>query len=224
LADTPTFRWIGSGDEFAREKPGSATTARNVKRAIWTRAFCLATLFLLSSCSFFSAPPPLPRRAAIEPSGSEEKFATLIQEADIIYFPSESVALHSRSEAAWKLLETLRRRGSPFAIGWDWSNEGDRRSYLDEASRGGAEILALNDAKWRSQNEAGLSADQFVANEITAYVREHRNDKLLVFLRRERLGMGQGVPYLVAQKNKARQLILNPRRHSNSGLGLLAFR
>jgi hypothetical protein len=195
-----------------------------VTHAIWTRAICLAAFSLLSSCSFFSRQPPLPRRAAIEPSGSEEKFAALVQEADIIYFPSESVALHSRSETAWKLLETLRGRGGPFAIGWDWGNEGDRRNYLDEASKGGAEILALNDAKWRSQNEADLSVDEFVANEITAYVRGHRNDKLLLFLRRERLGMGQGVPYLVAQKTKARQLILNPRRRSDSGPGLLAFR
>jgi hypothetical protein len=63
-----------------------------------------------------------------------------------------------------------------------------------------------------------------VADEITAYFRQHHNDKALVFLRRERLGMGQGVPYLVAQKTKARQLILNPRRRSDSGAGLIASR
>jgi hypothetical protein len=196
-----------------------------VSRAIWKRASCLVALSLLSSCGFFSHPPPLPRRAAVEPGGSEEKFAALVHDADIIYFPSESVALHSRSEAAWKLLETLRGRGAPFAIGWDWtSNEGDRRDYSDEASRGGAEILGLTDAKWRARNEPGVSADQFVADEIAAYFRDHRGDKVLVFLRRERLGMGQGVPYLVAQKTKARQLILNPRRRSESGARLLAFR
>jgi hypothetical protein len=184
-----------------------------------------AALSLLPSCGYFSRQPPLPRRAAIEPSGSEEKFATLVQDADIIYFPTESVALHSRSEAAWKLLETLRGRGGSFAIGWDWTgNEGDRRDYLDEASKGGAEILGLTDAKWRARNEAAMSADQFVADEITAYFRQHHGDKVLVFLRRERLGMGQGVPYLVAQKTKARQLILNPRRRSDSSGGLIASR
>lgn len=196
-----------------------------MSRAFWTRAFSFTALCLVSGCGYFSHQPPLPRRTAIEPSGSEEKFAALVQGADIIYFPSESVALASRSEAAWKLLETLRGRGSPFAIGWDWTgNEGDRRKYLDEASNGGAEILALNDAKWRARNEAALSADQFVADEIAAYLREHPSDKILVFLRRERLGMGQGVPYLVAQKTKARQLILNPRRRSDSGARLLARR
>jgi hypothetical protein len=196
-----------------------------VKRATWTCAFVGTALSLLSSCGYFSRQPPLPRRAAIEPSGREEKFATLVQDADIIYFPSESVALHSRSEAAWKLLDTLRGRGGSFAIGWDWSStEGDRRDYFDEASKGGAEILALNDAKWRAGSEAGTSADQFVADEITAYVRQHHNDKVLVFLRRERLGMGQGVPYLVSQKTKARQLILNPRRRSDSSGGLIASR
>ena len=196
-----------------------------MRRSLWTRASFLVALPLLSSCGFFSHPPPLPRRAAIEPSGSEHKFATLVQDADIIYFPTESVALHSRSEAAWKLLETLRSRGAPFAIGWDWAgNEGDRRDYSDEAGKAGAEILGLNDAKWRARNEPALSADQFVADEITAYFREHRGDRVLVFLRRERLGMGQGVPYLVAQKTKARQLILNPRRRSDSGARLLAFR
>jgi hypothetical protein len=196
-----------------------------VKRVAWTCAFVGAALSLLPSCGYFSRQPPLPRRAAIEPSGSEEKFATLVQDADIIYFPSESVALHSRSEAAWKLLDTLRGRGGSFAVGSDWTgNEGDRRDYFDEASKGGAEILALNDGKWRARNEAAVSADQFVADEITAYFRQHHNDKVLVFLRRERLGMGQGVPYLVAQKTKARQLILNPRRRSDSSGGLIASR
>jgi hypothetical protein len=196
-----------------------------VSRAIWLRAFSFAALCLVSSCGYFSHPPPLPRRAAIEPGGNEEKFAALVHDADIIYFPSESVVLNSRSEAAWKLLETLRGRGGPFAIGWDWNgNEGERRRYLDEASKGGAEILAFSDAEWHSRNDGALSADQFVADEITAYLQDHRSDKILVFLRRERLGMGQGVPYLVGQKTKARQLILNPRKRSDTGARLLAFR
>jgi hypothetical protein len=196
-----------------------------VNRVTWTCAFVGAALSLLPGCGYFAHPPPLPRRAAIEPSGSEEKFATLVQDADIIYFPSESVALHSRSEAAWKLLDTLRGRGGSFAIGSDWTgDEADRRDYFDEASKSGAAILALNDAKWRARNEPAMSADQFVADEITAYFRQHHNEKVLVFLRRERLGMAQGVPYLVGQKTKARQLILNPRRRSDSTGGLIASR
>ena len=194
-----------------------------MRRATSTGAFLCAALSLLSSCGYFARQPPLPRRAAIEPAGSEEKFAALIQDADIIYFPSESVSLHSRADAAWKLLEALRGRDGPFAIGWDWSSsENERRTYLEEATRVGAEILALNDARWRAQNDPPLSADQFVADTIANYLREHRSDKVLVFLRRERLGMAEGVPHLVAQKTKARQLILNPRSRSDSRTRLLA--
>jgi hypothetical protein len=92
---------------------------RDVTLAVWARGLLFAFFFLVSSCSFFSRPPPLPRRAAIEPTGSGEKFTRLIEGADIIYFPSESVVLDSRSEAAWKLLEALRRSGGAFAVGWD---------------------------------------------------------------------------------------------------------
>jgi hypothetical protein len=194
-----------------------------VKRPLLTVVFLLVALLLVTGCGYFVNQPPLPRRAAIEPAGSEEKFAALIQEADIIYFPNESVALRSRSDAAWKLLEALRGRGGSFAIGSDWSgNEGERGNYLEEAGRNGAEILAFSEAKWRAQNDAGLTADQFVAESIATYFRKHRTDKVLVFLSRERLGLGEGVPFLVAQKTKARQLILNPRKRSDSGARLLA--
>ena len=180
------------------------------------RTFFLAVLAVsFCSCSLFQREPPLPRRAVVEARGSEEKFAALIQDADIIYFPTESVALQSRSDAAWRLLETLRGRGGSFAIGWDWTgNDGDHRNYLDAATRSGAEILPLGE----------LNADQLVADQIATYFREHHNDKTLVFLRRSRLAMDQGVPYLVAQKTKARQLILNPKKHSESRTRLLASR
>lgn len=195
-----------------------------MKRSSRQVALLFFALSLLAGCGYFARQPPLPRRAAIEAAGSEEKFAALIEKADIIYFPNESVTLHSRSDTAWKLLETLRSGGS-FAVGSDWSsNESERRSYLEEARKGGAEILALNESKWRAQNDAALSADQFVADRIATYVRTHRNDKVLVFLSRERLGLGEGVPFLVGQKTKARQLILNPRKRSDSGARLLAGR
>lgn len=192
---------------------------------IWVCPLFFLAAALLAGCSFYSRQPPLPRRAAIEPGGPEQKFNALLQDADIIYFPSESAALHSRSDAAWKLLDALRNRGGGFAIGWDWAgNDDDRREYLDEVRRCGAEILAVTETRPIPQNEAPVSADQFVADNIATYFREHRGDKVLVFLRRERLAIGEGVPYLVAQKTKARQLILNPRKRSDSGAGLLASR
>ena len=165
--------------------------------------FLLAAVICFSGCSFFQRPPPLPRHAAVERSVSEEEFVGLVQDADIIYFPSEAATLTSRSEPAWKLLGALRGGGSSFAIGSDWTaNEHARKDYLNEASRAGAQILPLNDA------------DQFVADRIAGYFREHRSDKVLVFIRRERLGLGRGIPYLVAQQTKARQLILNPTKSS----------
>ena len=199
--------------------------ANNVKRSLPAIGLLFFGLFLVSSCSYFVHQPALPRREAIEPAGSEEKYAALVHDADIIYFPNESVTLHSRSDAAWKLLDALRGRGGSFAIGSDWSgSESDRRSYLDEAGKGGAEILALHEEKWRALNDAALTADQFVADSIATYVLKHPNDKILVFLSRERLGLGEGVPFLVGQKTKARQLILNPRKRSESGARLLAAR
>jgi len=169
----------------------------------------------LSSCSFFYREPPLPRRAVIEAGGSEEKFAAAIDDADIIYFPTEAAVFRSHSDLAWKLLDALKRDAGSFAIAWDWTgNERDRRDYLAEAGKSGAHLLALN--------ETGSNGDQVVADQIASYFREHRNEKVLVFVRRERLALGQGVPDLVAQETKARQLILNPRKSSGAGGRLLA--
>jgi hypothetical protein len=170
----------------------------------------LAAAILFSGCSFFQRPPPLPRHAAIEPGGSEQEFVRLVEGADIIYFPSDAAALASRSEPAWKLLAALRSEGDPFAIGWDWTgNERDRHDFISEAVKPDARVLVLNDA------------DQLVADKIASYFREHRSDKILIFIRRERLGLGRGVPYLVAQQTQARQLILNPTK-SPAGPRLLA--
>jgi hypothetical protein len=228
-----------------------------VRPAIWARGFAGAALCLFTSCSFFSRQPPLPRRAAIEPTGSGEKFSMLVQSADIIYFPSESIALDSRSEAAWKLLDALRHNSPSFALGWDLvANDGDHRDFLAEAGKAGAEILVLrassattvensfaefepppgdferfsrrfssrdfSEARMRSAYETTLLAEQFAAAKIVARFREHRGEKILVFLRRDHLGRDHGVPFFVAQKTKARQLILNPQRHREPGPGLLA--
>jgi hypothetical protein len=176
--------------------------------------FLLAAAMMLTSCALFHREPPLPRRAQVEASGTEEEFVRLVQDADIIYFPSEATTLTSRSDPAWKVLAALRQGDSSFAVGYDWAGkESGRREFLGEASRSGAQTLELN--------EAGENRDQVAADKIGTYFREHRNEKMFVFLRRERLALGQGVPYLVAQQTKARQLILNPRR-SSSGARLLA--
>ena len=200
----------------------------------------------------------MPRHAAIESSGSDEKFAHLVEEADIIYFPSEAVALSSRSETAWRLVEALRRNGNSFALGWDLRAEEDpkHRGFFTEAAKSGAEVLALHppaelapddisrgfepppgdferfaqrlasrhvsEVKLRAIYEAELLAEQFAAEKIATYFRNHRSEKMLVFLREDQLGPDHGVPYFVSQKTKARQLILNPKRHSASGPGLLA--
>ena len=180
------------------------------------RALVLASIAILFfSCSFFQREPPLPRHAVIEAGGSEEKFTGLIQEADIIYFPSEAAVFGSRADPAWKLLDALGRDTQSFALAWDWtSNERERRDYLGEARKLGATLVALN--------EAEASGDQFAADKIASYFQEHRNEKILVFVRRERLALSQGVPYLVSQETKARQLILNPRKPSAAGSQLVA--
>src|SRR3954471_17049641 len=158
--------------------------------------FLLATAIVLSSCSLFHREPPLPRRALVEASGTEEEFVSLVQDADIIYCPSEAVALTSRSDPAWKVLAALRQSGGSFALGYDWvGKESGRREFLNEAGQSGAQTLELN--------EASENRDQLAADKIANYVREHRNEKVFVFLRRERLALGQGVPYLVAQQTKA---------------------
>jgi hypothetical protein len=227
-----------------------------VTLAIWARGLLFAGFFLLSSCSFFSRQPPLPRRAAIELTGSGEKFTRLIEGADIIYFPSESVVLDSRSEAAWKLLDALRRAGGSFALGWDLGErEDEQRNFMAEAGKSGAEILPLRapaqveadetyrgfepppgdferfarrfatrdlgEARLRDAYQTALLAEKFAAAKISSHFREHRGEKILVFLRRDHLGHDRGVPYFVAQKTKARQLILNPERHREPGPGLL---
>lgn len=169
---------------------------------------------VLSSCVLFHREPPLPRSALVEATGTEREFVSLVQDADIIYFPSEAIALTSRADPAWKVLAALRQNGSSFALGYDWTGkESGRREFLNEATGAGAQTLELN--------EASENRDQLAADKIATYFREHRGEKVFVFLRRERLALGQGVPYLVAQQTKARQLILNPRR-SPAGARLLA--
>ncbi|MEN3369922.1 MAG: hypothetical protein V7609_2065 [Verrucomicrobiota bacterium] len=203
-------------------------------------------LIVCSSCAFFSRQPALPRNAAID-SGDEDKFSLLVESADIIYFPSELVGLPRASEASWKLVEALQRRRR-FALGWDlfagdeqsildqWSDRqlpaetiarlhlhgGPRESetyrvFLREASKRGAHFMAL-----RSENETTSLREEFAAERVAGYFREHRGEKLLVFLHRRHLGNKRGVPFLVAQKIRARQLVLDSREHPPESSRLLA--
>lgn len=199
-------------------------------------------LIILSSCSFFSRQPALPRHAAIDSttdSGDEDKFALLVENADIIYFPSELVGPPRSSEASWKLVEALQRNGGRFALGWDliggedqaildqWSDrpvpvetigrlhlhgsapENETcRTFLREASKRGAHFIVL-----RAENETALLREEFAAERVAGYFREHRDEKLLVFLHRRQLGNNRGVPYFVAQKIKVRQLVIDSRQH-----------
>lgn len=207
---------------------------------------------LCASCSFFFRQPPLPRQAAIESTNAGlEKFSALVQSGDIIYYPSESVTLRTRSEAAWKLLEALHRDGGSFALGWDsisgeqqvvldeWANrsalngsamprlhldagpgeEENCRAFLRMASRKGAHILALGRP---SADIARQSSEEFAAGRIADYFHQHRSEKILVFLRRAQLDRHHGVPSFVAQRTKARQVVLNPRPDSAPRARLLA--
>lgn len=208
---------------------------------------------LCGSCSFISRQPALPRQAAIESKNADDKkYDALIQSADIIYYPSESVTLRTRSEAAWKLLEALQRHGGSFALGWDsisgeqqvvldeWANRSARTSamprlhldaapgeeesghaFLRAAGKQGAHVLALGRP---AANIGTQSSEEFAAARIADYFREHRGEKILVFLRRTQLDQAQGVPHFVAQSTKARQLVLNPRPASTPRGRLLAGR
>jgi hypothetical protein len=221
------------------------------------------TLLLLSSCSYFERQPPLPSRAAIESAvipAADAKFAALVQNADIIYFPSEAVGTSGRFEAAWKLVEALQQDGGPFAVGWDtiggeeqrlldrWARakvatgevvpqlslQGSAREveicrrFLREAAPLGVQFLGLHPPSERraaasdSSNEAVLRAEQFAAATIARYYLANRGEKILVLFHRVHLGRDHGVPYLVAQKARARQLVLDSRPSPASGASLLA--
>jgi uncharacterized iron-regulated protein len=66
--------------------------------------------------------PPLPKYASVENAArtsSEENFAALVPEADVVYFPVESASHGGRSDPAAQLLAALQQTGAPIAIAWD---------------------------------------------------------------------------------------------------------
>ena len=83
-----------------------------------SRAILLLTASLLLSCT---SKPALPKRASIEAAArrpSEQNFDALVLNADILYFPSQRAAWGGRAEPAAQLLDSMRRAGAPYAIGW----------------------------------------------------------------------------------------------------------
>ena len=270
---------------------------------LFSRACLMALVAACASCAFFYKQPALPKHAAIESRETpqaDEKFAALVQNADIIYYPAELPGSASRSEPAMKLVDALQRSGNAFAIGWDlisgeeqalldqWTmrqlspenlisrlhlsgtarERENCRALLSETKESGVRFLALqcpagllaaarpeatpdalarpevprgfhpppgdfqrfterfltargmNETGLRAAYEAGLLAEEFAADRIVGHFREHRDEKLLIFVHRCHLGSACGVPYFVAQKIKARQLVLDsqPRRSSRSQL------
>ena len=79
----------------------------------------------------------------------------------------------------------------------------------------------MNETGLRAAYEAALLVEEFAADRIFGYFREHRDEKLLVFVDRRHLENNRGVPYFVAQKIKARQLVLDSQ---SNRLQLLALR
>ena len=207
-----------------------------------------------SSCAFFPQPPVLPKHVAIETKATplaDARLAALVQNADIIYFPNELLGPGlSSPEPAAKLMDALAGSGNSFAIGWDfipvedqllldqWANgtisteglfsrlhlpgterERERdRALLMEAKKGPVRFLALRSPV------AALAEAEFAAQRIAGQFREHRDEKLLVFLGRRYLETTRGVPYFVAQKIKARQLVLDSHPDRLSRPQLLAWR
>lgn len=274
---------------------------------VFSRACLMALLASCASCAFFYRQPALPKHAAIESRETpqaDEKFAALVQNADIIYFPTELLGPASRSEPATKLLDALQRSGNSFAIGLDLIG-GEEQALLDQGAKRqlstenlisrlhlsgtarerencrallretkewGLRFLALrcppdllaaarseaaldalkrpeiprgfhpppgdfrrfaerfsaargmNETGLRAAYEAELLAEEFAAERIVGHFREHRDEKLLVFVHRRHLESVRGVPYFVAQKIKARQLVLDSQPDRSSRSQLLALR
>ena len=101
---------------------------------------------LLQSCAFFAGKPPLPKQASIERlprPATETDFAAEVQNADIIYFPTERAASGARSEPAALLLEALDKTQKPYAIGWDmiYASQQPLLDQLETATGGAREQL-----------------------------------------------------------------------------------
>ena len=65
--------------------------------------------------------------------------------------------------------------------------------------------------------------EEFAAERIVGHFRAHRDRKLLIFLHGRHLGSAGGVPYLVAQRIRARQLVLDSETDRSSRSQLMAW-
>jgi hypothetical protein len=93
-----------------------------------------ASVILL--CAFFVGcgslnKPVLPKQAASEPAADRtDEWAETIQNADIIYFPVETIGNANRTDAVVKLVQALRASATPFSIAW----QGVERDSDDQTS------------------------------------------------------------------------------------------
>lgn len=62
-----------------------------------------------------------------------------------------------------------------------------------------------------SDRTGAFISSQFMAEKIVRQLQAHSGEKLLVFLSRQELEEGHGVPFFVAQKTNARQLVLESK-------------
>jgi len=238
----------------------------------------LASVILLSGCTFFARRPPLPKQASVErlpQPATGTDFSADVENADIIYFPTERAASGGRSEPAARLLEALEKRAQPFAIGWDMIDASQQplldqletarankreeliaqldlaadgrarehcRAVLRETRATAVQFLALRGPRellgkisigdrltseeekllprgykilpkegGDSVNRAELVALGFVAEAIVrSYHAASNGHKLIVFVSERSLQAEGGLPYLVAQKLNARQLVFGP--------------
>ncbi|MGI8820248.1 MAG: hypothetical protein ACR2ID_05190 [Chthoniobacterales bacterium] len=85
-------------------------------------ALAFACALFSQGCGSFPGNPPLPKQASIEHGArptAETDYSAVVENADVIYFPSDRAAFGSRAEPAALLLDAMQRAGTPFAIAWD---------------------------------------------------------------------------------------------------------
>jgi hypothetical protein len=103
---------------------------KSVHSVAATAASALLVLYVTGCAS----KPALPKRAAVETSGSSDSrpdYAAAVAGADIVYFPVERAASGARAEPAALLLEAFQASGTPFAVAWDIISA-DQQPLLDE--------------------------------------------------------------------------------------------
>ncbi len=124
----------------------AASLIQSTKRTAWRLVAAAAAVIVFDSCSTFSRQPPLPKRASIElgtQPNAETDYASLIAEADVVYFPRDRAAFGARSEPAALLLAAFQGTGSPFAFAWDLidATQQPLLDQLPQSAEGGRESL-----------------------------------------------------------------------------------